>query len=70
MKKVAPGIWRDIVEGVEIMVDENLKTISTVLPENKVVKVDYPEIPTTDNYAVFRAGVEEAVWVLNRLKIS
>lgn len=70
MKKIAPGVWMDIVEGIEIMVNENLKTISTVLPGNKVVKVDYSEIPTTDNYAVFRAGVEEAAWVFNRLKIS
>lgn len=26
MKKVAPDIWRDMVEGIEIMVNENLKT--------------------------------------------
>lgn len=70
MKKVAPGIWSDVVEGIEIMVNENMKTISTVLPGNRVVKVDYPDVPTTDNYAVFRTSVEEAAWVFNRLKIS
>lgn len=69
MKRVAPGIWMDKVEGVDVIVDENMNTISTVLPGDRVVKVHYSETPTIENYACFRAGVEEAAWVLNRLNI-
>ena len=69
MKNIAPGVWKDQVEGVDIVVNENLNFISTVLPGNKEVKVNYDHMPTTDDYSCFRSGVEEAVWVLNRLNI-
>lgn len=69
MKKVALGIWKDDVEGVEIVVNENLNTIGAILPGGKVIKVPYQDIPTIDDYSCFREGVEKAVWVLNRLNV-
>lgn len=69
MKKVSSGIWSDTVEGIEIVVNEKLNTISTILPGGKLVKVEYQETPTSHDFACFRSGVEEALWVLKRLKI-
>lgn len=70
MERLTPGIWKDSVEGVEIIVDEKLNIISTILPGGKLVKVNYQETPTVHDFACFRSGVEEALWVLKRLKIQ
>ncbi|WP_321001808.1 hypothetical protein [Butyricimonas paravirosa] len=70
MKNLVPGVWMEDILGVQIVVNENLKTISTILPGNKEVKVDYDHVPTIDDYSCFRTGVEEAVFVLNKLNIS
>lgn len=70
MKRITEGVWMEDILGVRIVVNENLRTISTVLPGNKEVKVDYNHVPTTSDYSCFRSGVEEALWVLNCLNIQ
>lgn len=69
MKRIANGVWVEDMYGAPITVNENLNTISTVLPGGKEVKVEYEETLTTENYACFRRGVEEAMEVYERLKI-